>query len=143
MIWFIGDISDRLKAVDLTNAKAPERPVLSHARVIGVLPDDLKRLHVLLDEAYAKRMEIESETLSPCEPTEDGPIFADRKYRAELVHQFLVACYWESIKMTFPEAAFVTVDVDENWQVVTNSPFPEESLSAKFFASQDADRPIG
>lgn len=137
MIWFLGDILDKIKAVDLTNAKAPERPILSHARVIGVLPDELKRLHVLLSEAFDKRKRIEKETISSCEPTEDGLIFADRKYRAEFVHKILVACFWESVKDTFPEAAFVTIDVDENWQVVTNSPLPEESLSARFFASQD------
>lgn len=137
MIWFLGNIAERISTVSLDGVECPAGPIREGARVIGVLPDDLKRLYILLGEASRKKEKVERETVTEiCEATEDGPDHATRSFRADVEHQTLVTCFWESVKETMPETGIYSLSLAENWQVVTSSPLPQDQMSARFARMQ-------
>jgi hypothetical protein len=142
MIWFLGTISERLKAVVIPDECPNQEPLRAGERVVGVMPDDIKQLYVLLHEAWKKKQRIESDTTThPCTPTDDGPNGFTRTFRAEIEHQTLVTCFWESVRESIPGAADVSLNTRGNWQIVTSSPLPEEQLSSRLYAQQNTDVP--
>lgn len=134
MIWFLDDIADRITQVILDNVPGPDRKIRPGERVLVVLPDDLKRLYVLMDQAYEKKERIKKEKSDPCVPTEDGPDHFTRKSRSEFEHSALCTCFWESVR-SLPEAGIASLSIAEGWQVVTSSPLPGDQLSDHFARS--------
>ena len=114
----------RAEGVPLADIQCPTGKVEEGEKVIGTLPDDLKRLYTVMRIAENERGELKhriSKLGSLLDLDERQTNDATRalgviRNRFDLAH----SCFWHSVRHTFPEIVNTEqIGLRENWQLVT------------------------
>jgi hypothetical protein len=137
MIWFLGTISERLKAVVIPEECPSQVKIRPGEYLVGVMPDDIKRLYIFMHEAYEKKCRVESEdSVNTWTATADGPNSFERKQRVEIIYQTLVSCFLISVQESMLGLSGRPFAVREHWQIVTTSPvIDNDQLSSRWYGN--------
>lgn len=119
----------RVNEVSLKDVRSPDFKVEPGEKVVGVLPDDLKKLYMVMDELIKKVNSLNKQghelygSLTEKETTEKTLKEASQLYRKLQLengdHAMLEECFWASIRRHLPETADISnLGLRENWQIV-------------------------
>ena len=119
----------RANEASLKDARSPDFKVKPGEKVVGVLPDDLKKLYMLMDQTAKKVNSLNEQgmklygSLPEKEMLEKTTKEASQLYRNLQLensdHAMLEECFWTSIRRHLPETADISnLGLRENWQIV-------------------------
>jgi len=135
MQQYLKDLLLKIEAVDPSNGvPEPEREVKGDEKVVGVMPDKLKRIYAVFcascDDMRERcdrvhdRLE-EMTTKSPAEAKPEDLEIARSHTIAHKRHELLADIFWQAVDETFAEQLVLskeTVGIRKGWQVVTAPP---------------------
>ncbi|MCX6760222.1 MAG: hypothetical protein NTW46_02670 [Candidatus Nealsonbacteria bacterium] len=131
----------RAKAVDLSDGTlAPKSKVEKGEKVIGVLPDELKRFYAVYDasadELDAAHVQIEAEIDAVKDPKDATREKADDiALRHELCHtrhEIVWNFFWGNVRLAFPEIISErSIGIRKGWKVVVMPPPSLEQLTCE------------
>jgi hypothetical protein len=133
MSVFLADLSREIEEVVLDDkAPAPQDELKDDDIVAGVLPDDLKKLFVVLfrsDKELVGQCESTHERLekmramSRDEVTPGHEAFAFQHFLAHQRVNLIGELFWHGVREAFPYISGVaSIDLRKNWMVVTQKP---------------------
>ena len=140
---FLKKILARVSEVSLGDAKSPEYEVQDGETVVGVLPDDLKRLYVVYmgtkEKARVVYARLSKEVNEAGDDiTEEKKKSVTHKYVPVRLEEDLVGReFWTSVRFEFPQVGDEDIGLRAGWQVVTIDPMVEkkktEEMAMKAF----------
>ncbi len=127
----VKSILARMSEVSLTDAKSPQEDLEEGDRVVGILTDDLKRLHVVMVKSIKTLKSVTQQIDEWIKSLEGKEIpeydEAGRKkkfFLATIDCETLTMCFWNSVRNEFPEiAGEKSIGLRKDWQVVVSDPF--------------------
>lgn len=127
---FLKDLLEKIEAVDLANTlHVPDGEVEDGEKVVGILPDDMKRFYVVFSDSIdelTERVEDEQERLEELvakpvsEFTPEDHTFAQQHVLARKKQEIVKDLFWLGVENAFPELTLVgSMGVRKDWQVVS------------------------
>jgi|SRR3989344_2971080 len=123
---FLRKIMGRMSEVSLKGIKSPDDELEEGDRVVGVLSDDIKRLHFVMGSSIDRNIEMCKSLQKEFDGLEESEISEERLTQARqeclfahLECDFLKSAFWTCVKFEFPELVGVRgVAIRKDWQVV-------------------------
>ncbi|MFA5878503.1 MAG: hypothetical protein WC845_04015 [Candidatus Staskawiczbacteria bacterium] len=132
MQQFLKDLLDRIEKADLGGKTAvPKGEVGTDDKVVGILPDDLKKLWVVLNADsidLAKQCESTHDAAwrvtAERHPSAKNRDIAQQHILAHSRHELIRSLFWHGVKAAFPQAVIGdgSIGLCKDWQVTISPP---------------------
>lgn len=125
---FLKKVMGMVSEVSLKGLKSPDHEPETGEKVVGTLPDDLKKLYVVMLNAKEKtkavhdRLEKEIPALGDKVPEEKKKAIIQEHAVVHLEENLIHELFWTSVRLEFPETSSDDVGLRKDWQVVLIDP---------------------
>src|SRR3989344_4972480 len=115
---FLKKVVGMASEVSLKGLKSPDSELETGEKVVGTLPDDLKKLYVVMQDAREKTKALHARLENVPEDVKKLKLIIQEHAVVHLEENLVREAFWTCVRLEFPETVSGDVGLRKDWQVV-------------------------